>query len=218
MNLFITGTDTDVGKTYVTTLIVRALAQRGDRVMPFKPIACGTREDATQLLEASGRTDITVDDINPVWFKSRAAPFAATMIEGGSIDVLNLAERAKVLAKENDHLIVEGAGGWEVPVTADQAMSDFAALLGYPVLIVVDNKLGALNHTILTVRQVEAFDLKVAGLVLNHVRPERDAASISNRVVLEQFLACPIVAELHFEDEAIDIASVEEAVRLVSKL
>jgi len=88
MNLFITGTDTDVGKTYVTSVIVRALAQRGDRVMPFKPIACGTREDAAQLLEASGRTDITVDDVNPVWFKSRAAPFAASLIEGGSIDVV----------------------------------------------------------------------------------------------------------------------------------
>ncbi|RFC48387.1 MAG: dethiobiotin synthetase [Verrucomicrobia bacterium] len=218
MNLFITGTDTDVGKTYVTTLIVRALAQRGDRVMPFKPIACGTREDAMQLLKASGRGDLTVDDVNPVWFKSRAAPFAASMIEGGSVDVVRLAERAKALATQNDHLIVEGAGGWEVPVTADQAMSDFAALLGYPVLVVVDNKLGALNHTILTVRQVEAFDLKVAGLVLNHVRPERDAASISNRVVLEQFLGCPIVAELHFEEESIDLAPVEEAVRLVSKL
>jgi dethiobiotin synthetase len=218
MNLFITGTDTDVGKTYVTTLLVRALASRGDRVMPFKPIACGTREDALQLLEASGREDITVDDVNPVWFKSRAAPFAASMIEGGTIDVQALAAQAKRLAQQNDHLIVEGAGGWEVPVTADQAMSDFAALLGYPVLIVVNNKLGALNHTILTVRQVEAFDLKVAGLVLNHVQAERDAASISNRTVLEQFLACPILAELHFEEETIDLAAVEEAVRVVSKL
>jgi len=215
MNLFITGTDTDVGKTYVTSVIVRALAQRGDRVMPFKPIACGTREDAAQLLKASGRTDITVDDVNPVWFKSRAAPFAASLIEGGTIDVVKLAERAKILAQQNDHLIVEGAGGWEVPVTADQAMSDFAALLGYPVLIVVDNKLGALNHTILTVRQVEAFDLRVAGLVLNHARPERDAASISNRVVLEQFLACPIVAEIQFDEDSIDLAALEEAIRVV---
>lgn len=216
MNIFITGTDTDVGKTYVTSLLVRALAKRGDRVMPFKPIACGSREDAEQLLKASGRTDITVDDVNPVWFKSRAAPLAASLIEGRPIDVPSLAEQAKVLAQKNDHLIVEGAGGWEVPVTADQAMSDLAALLGYPVLIVVNNKLGALNHTILTVRQVEAFDLKVAGLVLNHVQAERDAASISNRVVLEQFLACPILAELHFEEETIDLSAIEEAVRLIA--
>jgi dethiobiotin synthetase len=216
MNLFITGTDTDVGKTYVTTLIVQALAKRGDKVMPFKPISCGAREDAAQLLKASGRTDITLDDVNPTWFKSRAAPFAASLIEGKGVNVSELADRAKALAEVNDHLIVEGAGGWEVPVTADQAMSDFAALLGYPVLIVVNNKLGALNHTILTVRQVEAFELKVAGLVLNHVQAERDAASISNRVVLEQFLACPILAELHFEEETIALAAIEEAVRSIS--
>jgi dethiobiotin synthetase len=216
MNLFITGTDTDVGKTYVTSLLVRALARRGDRVMPFKPVACGDRSDATQLLAASGRRDIGLDDVNPVWFKSRAAPYAASLIEGGTVDLPDLAARARKLAAENDHLVVEGAGGWEVPVTADQAMSDFAAMLGFPVIVVVDNKLGALNHTILTVRQVEAFDLRVAGLILNHVREERDAASISNRVVLETFLGCPILAELLHDEERIDLDVVEEAVRAVT--
>lgn len=167
-----------------------------------KPVCCGDRDDARQLLEASGRDDLTLDEINPLWLKTPASPMAAALIENRQIDPDSLVESARRLLERADTLIVEGAGGWEVPITAKFTMADLAFGLGFPVIVVVDNKLGALNHTILTVRQIAARGLPCAGLVLNQVSDERDAASISNRVVLEQLLDVPILAELlHDADE-----------------
>lgn len=210
MNLFITGTNTGVGKTYVTSLICKALAERGDRVAPYKPIVCGERDDASHLLAASGRDDLTLDQANPLHFKSPVSPMTAGMIENREIDVDALVEQARKLESDADHVIVEGVGGWEVPISADTSMADFAAKLDYPVVVVVDNRLGALNHTILTVRSVEIFELSCLGLILNSTEESRDAASISNRVVLEQFLGSPILAELLFDQEEIEIDSLLE--------
>tara|TARA_R110002096_G_scaffold13623_11_gene48036 strand:- start:542 stop:1192 length:651 start_codon:yes stop_codon:yes gene_type:complete len=212
MNLFITGTNTGVGKTYVSSLICKALAARGDRVAPFKPIVCGERDDAQLLLAASGRDDLSLDQVNPLHFKSPVAPMTAAMIENREIDVDDLVRKARDLEADSDHLIVEGVGGWEVPISADLSMADFAAKLDYPVVVVVDNRLGALNHTILTVRSVEIFELSCLGLILNSTEESRDAASISNRVVLEQFLGSPILAELLFDQEEIDVTPLLELV------
>jgi len=93
-------------------------------------------------------------------------------------------------------VLVEGAGGWEVPLRADVMLSDFARDLGWPVVVVVRNQLGALNHTILTVRAIQAAGLACAGLVINHPADERDPASISNRAVLEDVLDVPVLAEV----------------------
>jgi dethiobiotin synthetase len=106
------------------------------------------------------------------------------------------------LAARFEDVLIEGAGGWEVPLTASETLADFAQSLGLPVVLVVNNRLGALNHTILTVRNIQARGLRCAGVILNHVGEERDAASISNRMVLERFLEVPILAEvMHGETE-----------------
>ncbi|MEM1296123.1 MAG: dethiobiotin synthase, partial [Verrucomicrobiota bacterium] len=117
MNLFITGTNTGVGKTYVSTLICKALAERGDRVAPFKPIVCGERDDAERLLAASGRDGLTVDDVNPLHFKSPVSPMTASMIENREIEIDDLVQKARELEADSDHMIVEGVGGWEVPIS-----------------------------------------------------------------------------------------------------
>ena len=206
MIFFVTGTDTGVGKTYVSCLILEALRQAGRSVAAYKPVCCGDRDDAHALLEASGRDDLPVDELNPLWLKSPAAPLAAAMIENQTVDFDDLVERGRKLAEMADCLVVEGAGGWEVPLTGKQTMADLAQALGAPVIVVIDNKLGALNHTILTVRQIAARGLDCAGLVLNQVSDERDAASISNRIVLEQVLDdAPILAELMHDADEIDI-------------
>ncbi len=212
MKLFITGTNTGVGKTYVSSLICKALAKRGDRVAPYKPIVCGDRDDPERLLAASGRKDLTLDQVNPLHFKSPVAPMAAAMIENREIDVDALVRQARALEADADHVIVEGVGGWEVPISADLSMADFAAKLDYPVIVVVDNKLGALNHTILTVRSVEIFELSCLGLVLNSTEESRDAASISNRVILEKFLGSPILAELLHDEEDFDLQPILDLV------
>lgn len=205
MNLFITGTDTGVGKTFVTALLTRALAARGEPVLALKPVCCGDRQDAELLRQASGRGDLSLDDINPCWLKTPAAPLTAALIECVTLSVPALAAQVRRHVHPERHLLVEGVGGWEVPLTPAESVASLAAELGFPVLVVVDNKLGALNHTLLTVRRIEAAGLPLAGLVLNHTRPMRDAASVSNRHILESILGLPVLADLLFEADAIDL-------------
>ncbi|MFT5469268.1 MAG: dethiobiotin synthetase [Verrucomicrobiales bacterium] len=205
MNYFVTGTDTGVGKTYVSCLILKALREAGRSVIAYKPACCGDRDDVLDLHEACDRDDLTIDEINPLWLQSPAAPLAAAMIENREVDFDALVERGRQLATRAERLIVEGAGGWEVPLTGKLTMADLAVALGFPVIVVIDNKLGALNHTILTVRQIEARGLKCAGLILNQVAEERDAASISNRIVLQQLLDVPILAELLHDADEIEL-------------
>jgi dethiobiotin synthetase len=201
---FITGTDTDAGKTYVTCLLLHALQKLGRSAAGYKPLVCGGREDAIHLLNASSSTtDLTLEQVNPVWLKVPAAPFAASVMENRRIDLGSLITGFHDLAARHQHVLVEGAGGWEVPLNDHSTLADFAQRLSLPVIVVVNNKLGCLNHTLLTVKNIQTRGLICAGLILNHVHDERDPASISNRMVLERFLPdVPILTEvMHGETE-----------------
>lgn len=204
MNLFITGTGTGVGKTYVTRLLLNSLAARRETAAGFKPIACGDRDDAQILFDASTPQPDSLDTTNPVYFKTPAAPMAAALIENQVADLNTIKAIYQSLAGHYDHVLVEGAGGWEVPIVLGYHMSDLAADLGAPVLVVVDNKLGALNNTILTANALRDRGLELAGIVLNHVADERDSASISNRALLEQILDPPLIIDLLHGETDID--------------
>lgn len=200
-HFFITGTDTDAGKTYVTCLLLDALRRRGRSVAGYKPFVCGPRTDAHQLLDSSS-PGLTLDEVNPVWFQSPAAPFAAALIENKPVAMPEARAGFQHLAARFDQVLVEGAGGWEVPLVEGETLADFAQSLALPVILVVNNRLGALNHSLLTLRNITSRGLACAGIILNHPAPERDAASISNRMVLERFSKVPVVAEvLHGESE-----------------
>lgn len=203
MHYFITGTDTDAGKTYVTCLLLEALKREGKKVSGFKPFVCGGREDAIQLQRA-GCGGPSLEEINPVWLKMPAAPYAAALMANTTFDLEAVKDAFGQIAAGHDHVLVEGAGGWEVPLTEDLTLADFAVSLGLPVIVVVNNRLGALNHTILTVRNILARGLTCAGVILNYVHDERDAASISNRMVLENFLDVPVLAEVMHGETEID--------------
>lgn len=201
MHYFITGTDTDAGKTYVTCLLLEALKRSGKNVAGFKPFVCGPRDDAIHLANASSE-GLTVEEVNPVWLKMPAAPYAAALMENRRIELNDVIARFQEFVHRHDHVLVEGAGGWEVPLNEFSTLADFAQRLALPVIVVVNNKLGCLNHTLLTVRNIQARGLTCAGIILNYVREERDAASISNRMVLEQFMDVPVLAEImHGETE-----------------
>lgn len=197
MNYFITGTDTGSGKTYVTALLLEAIRSAGRSAVGFKPISCGDREDAQVLLAASTPApQLGIERINPVHFKTPAAPLAAAMIENRRVDLVLIKACYAELAGEFDQVLVEGVGGWEVPIAPGYQLGDLAADLGLPVVLVVNNRLGALNHSILTLRAIASRRLDCAGIILNHVEDERDSASVSNRVVLEQEIGVPIVADI----------------------
>jgi len=200
---FIAGTDTGVGKTFVTAALLRALNASAGRAVGYKPVCCGDRDDALALFGASAEPivgELSVDSINPCWLKTPAAPLVAARIENREVDRGRLVAAAKNLAEDFGYewLLIEGAGGWEVPLApGGVTMADLAEDFAAPVLLVIDNKLGALNHTLLTVAAIERRGLRCAGIFLNHCRDERDSASISNRVVLEEMLPrVPVLAEL----------------------
>ena len=202
-HFFITGTDTDAGKTYVTCLLLESLRRAGKNVAGYKPFVCGPRTDAHQLLDSSS-PGLTLEEVNPVWFKTPAAPYTAALLENKPVRL----EEAKTgflhLAACFEHVLVEGAGGWEVPLSEGQTLADFAQGLELPVILVVNNRLGALNHSLLTLRNIAARGLYCAGIILNHPAPERDAVSISNRHVLERFCEVPVVAEIMHGEVEID--------------
>lgn len=204
MNLFLTGTDTNVGKTYVAALLIRALRRQGHDTVGMKPICCGDRADAEALYEAGDRR-ASLNAVNPVWMRAPAAPFAASLIENRAVDLSLIRETFANLRKSHSSLIVEGVGGWRVPITADFFVSDLAAEFGLPVAIVVANRLGALNHALLTIEAVRREGLQIAGIVLNRVAAlsdEPDVASSTNRTILEALGKEPILWEIdHGQDE-----------------
>jgi dethiobiotin synthetase len=166
----------------------------------FKPICCGGREDAEVLAEASGGA-VTVNDVNPVWLRPPVAPYTAAMTEGRSVDVALVREKFTQLRAVHAAVIVEGCGGWLVPVTRDFSMADLAVEFALPVLVVAANRLGAINHTLLTVAAVKASGLACAGVILNHPQPpaDDDGAALTNRAVLEELLDVPMLGEIAFD-------------------
>jgi dethiobiotin synthetase len=194
VSLFVTGTDTGVGKTHTVVQLLRLLRASGLRCAGMKPICCGDRSDA-QLLLAAGSEGLTVDEINPVWLKTPAAPFAAGLIEQTDIDIPRILEALIDLRRRFDCVLVEGVGGWLVPIRADYFVSDLAAEMKLPVLVVARNRLGCLNHSMLTINSVRDHGLKCAGLVINNLGRE-DIAISTNADILKRIVDVPVVSGL----------------------
>jgi dethiobiotin synthetase len=209
VRLFVTGTDTNVGKTYCTALLLRALRRAGKNAVGFKPICCGGREDA-EVLHAAAEGELSLNEVNPVWLRTPAAPYAAALVENRSVDLALIRETFSSLEASYSSLLVEGVGGWRVPITADYCTSDLAAEFGFPVAIVVANRLGALNHTLLTLESIRAGGLTCAGLILNHVTPlgaEPEISTATNRAILEMLVEVPVLFEISHRQEELSLPS-----------
>jgi dethiobiotin synthetase len=195
---FVTGTDTGVGKTFVVSRIVAALRKEGVDAVGMKPICCGDRDDAEALHRASENA-ASINDINPIWLRTPAAPYTAAMIEGRTIDLALIRESFDRLRSSHQRVIVEGVGGWRVPIARDYFVSELARDFALPVVIVVANRLGALNHTLLTIESIRANGLECTGIILNHVSPEHsDPATVTNRGILEDLAGVPVLGEIRF--------------------
>lgn len=209
MHLFVTGTDTGVGKTYFTTLFLRALRQRGVNAVGMKPIACGAPGDVAAIAAACDYQG-AIADLNPVSFDQPLAPLTAAVLSGTQVDLDGILSSFAALTAKYSSVIVEGAGGWLVPILPDYFMADLAIAFQIPVLIVVDNKLGALNHTMLTVDSLQRRGVSCAGIILNNRDVEQSPAAATNRAILETMMPIPIRAELQPGQTEMDLSGFQD--------
>ena len=196
MSLFVTSTDTGVGKTHTIVQLLRLLRRDGIPCAGLKPICCGDRNDAEQILAASD-SGLMIDEVNPVWLKAPLAPLVAARIENVNIDIDQIFAAFASLRSRVQLVIVEGVGGWLVPIRADYLVSDLAAQMKLPVLVVVMNRLGCLNHALLTVRSVKERGLSCVGIALNEIPAASDLATATNADVLPELVDLPILPALN---------------------
>ena len=204
---FVTGTDTGVGKTLVAAGLLRAASGRGLRTIGIKPVAAGcvpgpdgapVNEDVLKLQSAAS-IEIDVAIINPVLLEESIAPHIAATRSGVDIHSDDLVRHCRSVCRDYspECVVVEGAGGWAVPLNATETMADFCVELGFPVIVVIGMKLGCLNHALLTVRAVQDSGLNVAGWVANCIEPEM-AACEENLQSLRDRLSAPLLGVIPY--------------------
>jgi len=209
--IFITGTDTEVGKTYVTALIARALVAAGRRVGIYKPVASGCRpqgeqlvsDDAEALWQAAGRPG-ELDRVCPQRFLAPLAPHLAARQEGKTVDRAMLRAGIEYWQACSDVILVEGVGGLMSPLGEEEYVADLAEGFGFPLVVVSRNVLGTINQTLQTLIAAAAFGegLEIAGIVLNHPAPASGDASLStNREELTARCVPPLLAEVAWQAE-----------------
>jgi len=194
-NFFITGTDTGVGKTYVTALLLVEFRRHGIHAAAMKPIACGPdgRRDAEQYAALMNHEQ-PLNVLNTVYLRHPLAPLVAAKLEHRPIRLSAIHAAYAQLSTLYAPLLVEGAGGLLVPIKRDYFVADLARDLGLPLIIVARLGLGTINHTLLTVRQAQAMGLKIAGIILNDIAGrKRGLAEKTNIKVVPKLCGVPLL-------------------------
>jgi len=197
---FVTGTDTGVGKTLIACALLRAFARTGKSVVGMKPVAAGREggrwADVEALAHAS-TVSARAQIVNPYALEPAIAPHIAAELAGLEIGLEPIAHAYEELSRLADVVVVEGVGGFLVPLNAAQTGADLAMRLGLPMVLVVGMRLGCLNHALLTRRQLEASGLRCAGWVANCIFPDMPHLD-GNIRALEQRLDCPLLGVVPF--------------------
>jgi dethiobiotin synthetase len=204
--VFITGTDTGIGKTWFTVALMEALKKQGHLVSGMKPIASGAslndgslrNEDANMIMRHSSQ-DLDYDLINPVVFELPVAPHIAAGLNKKTIDVDKIVECYKQITMDCERIVVEGVGGWRVPVSPEVSTVDLVRRLNLPVIIVVGIKLGCINHALLSAEAIMADGMRLCGWVSNRL----DKTCLKSEEVIETLkntMNCPHIADLPYMD------------------
>ena len=208
LSLFITGTDTGVGKTLVSTALLHALSKYHARVVGMKPVAAGTEcvngvpaNDDVLALRAASSCRVPPELDNPVLLPDPVSPHIAAERAGVRIDIAHLVACHRALEQLADAVVVEGAGGFHVPLSATETGADLAQALDLPVVLVVGLRLGCLNHAMLTAEAIRACGLTLAGWVANHVDPAM-LAQEDNIAFLQRRLQAPLLASIPYQAAA----------------
>lgn len=211
--VFITGTDTEVGKTYCSGLIIKALMQQGTDVFPFKPIAAGTEfdtefnqqvnEDAKALHLACQR-NYSLSQINPIVFEPPIAPHIAAKMVNTPLSFSTLDAALQQVEELGQVQLVEGAGGWLLPLNDDQLLSDWVAEHKMPVIMVVSIKLGCLNHALLTAQAIAQSGCELVGWIANFNHSETEIGR-ENLNFIKHKLAAPLLFEVQPNQTCIEL-------------
>lgn len=209
-NYFIAGTDSGVGKTYVTCALLRSLCEQGINVMGFKPVACGDRTEARDIRNVVGQPTYKLESINPIYLRTLAEPIMAAEMERKPIEKSSIVQAYEQLTAVHSTVLVDGCGPWETPLAPGVSMADVAAELGLPVILVVNNRPGAAGLSKLTIEAIQKRGLVCKGIILNHIGEEWSTASVTNSRVISELTGVPVIAELiHGQDyiDAVEILS-----------
>ena len=198
---FVTGTDTEVGKTRISLALIELLQKQGLTVAGMKPIASGCelteqglRNDDAIQLNQQANIDLPYELINPYAFEPAIAPHIAAQQAGLEIDLAKIKENFIQIQHRSDAVVVEGAGGWLVPLNKTQTMADLALSLDLAVILVVGIKLGCINHALLTVKAIEASGLILQGWVANQIEANEQAEKIIK--TLQQDITAPCLGQV----------------------
>ena len=216
---FITGTDTEVGKTWISLGIVEALKQQNKKVGVMKPVSAGCektddglRNEDALLLQQQSNVELDYETVNPYAFEPAIAPHIAAASEGVRIDIEKLYQHFQTIHQQSDCVVVEGAGGWQVPLNDFQTMADLAKTFELPVILVVGMRLGCLNHALLSVESIRSSNLPLAGWVANQVSAEMNCLD-ENIQTLQQMIDAPMLG--HTPNlETLDIKAIAEKLSL----
>lgn len=209
---FIAGTDTDAGKTLVTTGLLVAANRKGMRTIGLKPVAAGCeptaeglRNSDALLLQEAASVKLSYEQVNPIAFEPPIAPHIAAAQEGRNLSADRLAAYCRgAMMQPADLVLVEGAGGWRVPLSMRESLARLPQLLELDVILVVGMKLGCINHAILTAEAIARDGLRLAGWVANHVDPEMSCPD-ENLATLETLFRAPLLGRVPWmEDPSAD--------------
>jgi len=210
--IFVTGTDTGVGKTIIAAGMVRLAHKAGLRCVAIKPVETGCElrsgvlypEDGALLVRASDG-DISLDECTPVRFSMPASPARAAAMEGSRIFLSDLVEHALTVAERVDLLVVEGAGGLMVPIENKLMMIDLIQRLGFPVLLVARSRLGTINHTLLSVEALRHRGIELKGIVISCSDPSRGPEEeLTVRDISVLVSPIPVLMLPHLSSERVD--------------
>lgn len=205
MNYFITGTDTDAGKTYVTALLTRSLRKAGWDTVAMKPVSCGEPGD-TCTLQAAADHELSVNEVTPVSYRAPLAPIEAARLEGRVFDPSEVTTVYRRLKNSRKSLLVEGVGGWIVPLAPGYSSADLAEEIGLPVLVVARNRIGCINHTLLTLESIRNHGQTCGGIILNnHPSDEGDLSREGNRRLLAELCGVPILFEINPRQDVLEL-------------
>lgn len=190
--IFITGTDTDVGKTFVASGLAACMKEDGIDIGVMKPVATGSRSDADLLIKASNVKD-AIDDMNPIYLSVAASPLAASRLLGEGIDISKIKRSFERLMSKHEYMIVEGIGGIMVPITQSYLVIDMIRELELPVLIVCRGALGTINHTLLTIHACKTNSIKISGIIANNISNRMESKSID---IIKELTDLPLFGKI----------------------